>query len=505
MTTRDNGTMAFADIGAAVRSHLLVTILAFAVVVGGVLAVGASSAVTYSATAVIAGDAREKVGTSVQDSLRMTETLIAKMGPEMESSAFERAALTRVEPEFAADPTDVSVTPDTTVSTVTIESDSTSPGAAAAWANAWAEEATVQPTGSTLTRFRVLQVATVPTKPSSPGSAFYLVAAIFLGVLAAVIAALVAAGAARRREAGPNVLGDLGISVLGAIPPVKAFDKAARSGHAKAAPPEVREVVDGVAARLQIATIGIPEQTPTGLALAVVPIGKSDASAWLTTHLGRVLSTMTGVVACVDANLRDPLLDAYVGAPRSPGLADLGPESATDERGLGPNRVEELLHTVEPSLMLIPAGTLSHGAAIEVCATAIPRILDHLDQDGVTTLVRCPEAAAPETPILASEATHILLVLDATTSAARVETAVSELKTYCTVVGAVVVGRRLGVDHHVAGTTSKRERGAPFGRSLPTLRSIPAKQRVRSKRARDRNDNSEPPQALPTAAGKGSP
>jgi capsular polysaccharide biosynthesis protein len=478
VTAPQPSTLAFADIWAAVRSHAVIALVAFAVAAAAVIAFGATREPVYTATAVIVGDAREEAGSTVQESLAMTESLVAKLGPEMESSAFERAALIRIDPAFAAVPTDVTVTPDTTVWTVTIEAESTSAAAAAAWANGWAEEATLQPTGSELTRFRVLQVATPPTQPSSPGLAFYVAAGAFLGLLAGVVVALVSSGAARRRTARLGLLADHGIVILGVVPATRAFDKAARAGRDKPVPAKVRETVDGVAARLRFTIGGRAEQTSTGMALAVVPVGTTDAAAWLTTHLGRSLSTIAGVVACVDGNLRDPLLHAYLGSELTPGLADLAPDFETDDQGLGlavgPGGVEQVLRPVEPSLMLIPGGRPTN-SPIAVCATAVPRVLDHLGDEPVTTLVRCPEAGSPETAILAAGSTRILLVVDTDTSAERIAAVVADLKTYGDVLGAVLVGNNIKRDQ-VFTPVARPASGSPITHSHATTGSRPVRE-----------------------------
>jgi Mrp family chromosome partitioning ATPase/capsular polysaccharide biosynthesis protein len=321
----------------------------------------------------------------------------------------------------ASAPVTIAATGDPGTGSLVINAKGKDPAAIAALANADAKQVQhIQPSNVGY-QLRQISSATPPTAPANPRKTILFAAGAF-GVIAAIFAALGAAGLRRRFSRVLEVRDRIGLTVLGEIP---------RFGRGLTRPPELFVLGTNLAAAeafqelrsrllLSIADMGV---TSIGITSSDPGEGKTSVAA----NLAWVLATEGRQVTAVDCDLREPSLHFQLGVPFGPGVA-AGHISAT----LG-----ELMKTTNPDLHAVPAGIPDRHPA-DVVAARLPLFLEALTERGHFVVVDCPPMLGnAESSLIASMVGVMLVVVDARRfNPERLELCISRLQSS----GAHIVG-----------------------------------------------------------------
>ena len=276
-----------------------------------------------------------------------------------------------------------------------------SPEAAQAWANAVGEQLIEERGDSGLIELVRLDPAPLKPKAISPVVAPTMLAAVVLGVIAAVFAALAADRIKRASDTNRAVRDRLGTTVLGEIPKmrrrekklpiVRLLDGQQSSVDLVSAFETVRTNVEFLMAGTdisRIAVVSLRRQT-----------GKSTVAAGLSCALAKVGRPVTAI----EADLHHPTLAEQLDVRPTHGIGDLA-GTAVDEVSTQSTRYEHM--------SLLSAG-IPVGRAADVVSTTLPDILDRLDEPGRLLVIDSPPLrGAPESSIIVARARQVILVVN---------------------------------------------------------------------------------------------
>ena len=275
----------------------------------------------------------------------------------------------------------------------------------------------------------VLDVAKIPTDPSSPKPLPLMLGAFVLGLMGAVLAAI---GVDRLRnvfDASQSLRERLGTNVLGQIPRSCALrdSQASLTDVLTHAPANVVEAFQQLRTNLEVL---IFEERPG--AIAITSYGSGEGKSTIAAALGVLLATVGHSVLLVDADLRHSVLATRFGKLYDVGLADLVSE----------NVEATSIPTAKPGLRLLPAGTPDRHPA-DVMSLALPRALDLRHENDALVLIDCPPlTGAAETPGIVHAAGYVILVIDAASvRLGELDDSVARLREAGVVVLGVVVNR----------------------------------------------------------------
>jgi Mrp family chromosome partitioning ATPase/capsular polysaccharide biosynthesis protein len=381
--------------------HLGVMLVAFLGIVGiGLVAAYAPEQVYRTSTTLVLNikTVSEGGGTIQQVGFQLPAlTQIA------ESQLLRERAAERVPEELRARPARIEALAD--VSVLQIRARSQSPEVAQAWANAVALELIEERADDPLVELVQLDPARLPREAIEPRRPPILVAAVVLGVIAAVFAALAADRIKKAFDSNRAVRERLGTTVLGEIPMLRRRERRipmAKLLQDRDASPDVASAFEALRTNLEF----------------LVGDGSVDRVAFVSQHRQTGKSTICAGVACtfarvgksvvaVEADLHHPTLSDQLMAPPGYGLGDIA-ASDSSEIVLQP--------TPYPGLDVLCAG-IPVGRVADVIATTLPGVLATLRRRSSFVVIDSPPLrGAPESPLIVAEAHHIILVVNSRSS-----------------------------------------------------------------------------------------
>jgi capsular exopolysaccharide synthesis family protein len=304
----------------------------------------------------------------------------------------------------------------------------------------------------------MLRAANFPRDPTSPDHKRNAAFALFVGLALGVGIAFLRDRMDQRFRDRAQFEREIGIPVLGAIPPLTRKEKSPRSGilTSATAPSPAAEAYKSLRASVLFAT------SERGLRSLLVTSCVGDEGKTITTaKLGVALAQLEKSVVVVSADLRHPALERYFAVTKRAGLTSV--LSSQDELN------DALVVTDLPSLGILPAGPLPGNPAELLGSIAMRKLLRRLRSLADIVLIdSAPVLGIADAPTLASMADVILLVVDASrTTRSMVLDAKHELdRVGANVVGAVLTNYR-GADGHPFYPQAGRN-----GRARPRLSAL---------------------------------
>jgi tyrosine-protein kinase len=262
-------------------------------------------------------------------------------------------------------------------------------------ANAAADEVTSNPI-SKLVELQVLDRARASSTPVSPKKNLILFAAVVMGIIAALLAAIGAESVLPRVRSSQEIRERFGLEVIGELPMVRSFPRNAPrlfetpNGHVG-----LVEAYRRLHTNLDLVSAG---HRAVGVASAASGEGKSAVTA----NLAWAMASMGKKVVVVDTDLRRPTLHEYFGLSQDRGVSDIA---------IGSD-IRRVVHPTQlPTLVVIPAGVpTQHPAAI--LSMALPKILASF-KDAFILLDMPPILGTADATLVATMTKAVILVIDA--------------------------------------------------------------------------------------------
>lgn len=387
--------MDFRDLIRTLMRHWTVALATFSLV----LLLGAAAALlpakTYESTATVILDVSPTVTTEV--SQQEISFLLPALQAFAQSDRLSTQAAQNVPVQYRDQVTGISAS--VTASVIRISAVATSPEAAAEWANAVTNELIEERTGVGTFDLVLLDAAVPQPVPIAPSSKPILLAAIVVGLIAAVFAALFADRVLQAFDTRHAVRERLGTTVLGEIP---KFSRAERRLPMiellnSTSSNEIISAFESVRINIEFRLIDRPKHPITVVSLNR-HAGKSTVSAGLSCVMARVGRD----VVAIEADLRRPTLTEQLETDRGHGLGDVAASGSKDI---------PLQLTSLAKLSVLSAG-LPVGRAADVVGSTIPWIIKELDVPGRHIIVDSPPLiGAPESAIVISQAPNVVLVV----------------------------------------------------------------------------------------------
>jgi hypothetical protein len=308
----------------------------------------------------------------------------------------------------------------------------------------------------------ILDEAAVPSAPSSPKPLPLLISGVVLGLIAAVLAALVTRSLVRRRRLADRIAAKVGAPLLGSVPKPGARDDG-RGPDPVVAYQDLRTNLD------------VAMRPRPGWSLSVSAVGDPAAATEVSAALGLGLATVGRDVVLIDGDVRDGTLQQLI---EDMALVPVDP-------GVPEDLVLELESPAGVRLRFVPAGSLRQlaraaapgagprrGKAVhpaDALAVGLPRLIDVAHDERITVI------GAPSVPAVAEDSAEariagaaaglVLLVADARQRrlVPTLERAAAQLTAAgAEVAGVVLSGARRGL----------RRRRAVSGTTLPAVISL---------------------------------
>jgi capsular exopolysaccharide synthesis family protein len=293
----------------------------------------------------------------------------------------------------------IAATADPGTNIVTITATSSTPTAAADYANASARQLiALQPSPSSV-EYELIQIsrAVPPTKPANPRLPIVLGAAAF-GVILAIFAAMWAAGIRRRLSRVTEVKERIGATVLGEIPRVGMPGPRPAELFVKHSEPLAMEAFQELRSNL---LISLPAGASAAIAVTSCDPGEGKTS--VATNIAWALASQDRHVTAIDCDLRKPALHTQMGVPFGPGVTSRRTEDALSHAS----------RTTNPYLDVIPAGIIDRHPS-DIVSAHLPLLIDELRERHVTTVIDCPPlVGVAETVLIAAMVDLVIVVVDA--------------------------------------------------------------------------------------------
>jgi Mrp family chromosome partitioning ATPase/capsular polysaccharide biosynthesis protein len=294
--------------------------------------------------------------------------------------------------------------PNGTGGIIVITGKSPDPQASAVWASAAATQLVNQadvvngPAQRIGVNVQVIQPATIPSKPSAPKPIPIVVGNTLLGLIAAVVIALMAEWLHRSREPGLTVRRRLGAPLLCSLPKTRELrgGDGALLGLLGRWQSGFSDKTQELRTNAEVAMAGATSRT-----IAVVSGVPGEGSTTVAVCLAVGLASVGYEVTAVDSDLRRGRLRARLGGPGSPGLGEVARgEPATAHP------------TATPGVSIVPAGQTDRHPA-ETLRVALPLALEQLPSDRLV-IVDCPAMTVPAEAAFVLRTCHsVILVVDA--------------------------------------------------------------------------------------------
>jgi succinoglycan biosynthesis transport protein ExoP len=387
----------------AVSRQWLAALMAFVVCAAGVAYLAFSPPNQYRASATVSVEPAALSSSNGTSDVQVVNFLMPALQAQVETSTFDRT-VRAASPRVAASHYTVSssISPGTGLLVITAESHAKNEVAVVA--NTFASTLIASSPSPGLT-IRVLAPAQRPSKPNGPHRLTILISGLVLALIIAVIAALFAHAAHRRRTRGDEIRDSFGLPVLGEIPVIRRFrgstfvqlfervDDPAIEAFVK-----LRTNVELALARHRITSVCVTSH--------ILGVGKSTISG----AMSYAMASVGHRVTLIEGDLRRPSLSlgfALSQTRQEPGLAgryiliEAHPE--TPFRFVSAEDVRQF-----PIQGIQRPG--QHPA--DAVATALPELLAE-SAAGDLSVVDAPPISSAETKLIVSLSRWAIVVVDA--------------------------------------------------------------------------------------------
>ncbi|MGZ4336378.1 MAG: polysaccharide biosynthesis tyrosine autokinase [Gaiellaceae bacterium] len=356
-------------------------------------------------------------------SVTAIQFLLPGVTAQVGTNTFARQVRSQVSPQdWSGARLSANTVPGTSVLRVQVNSPSAS--SAAVVANAAAANLIQRPI-SNLISVRLIDRARPPAAPASPNRKIILFAALVIGLIGAVLAAIGASAFFPRVRSAGEIRRRFGLEVIGEIPYVRSFPKPASrlfnpvNGH------------NGLAEAFRRLNTNFEVVAANRDTVAIASCTAGEGKSAVTANLAWAVASMGRDVVAVDTDLRRPTLHEYFGMLAGVGLADVS---------LGAD-ARRLAHQTDlPTLRIISAGLVSqHPAAI--LHSGLPQVLAAYE-DSLVLVDMPPVLGTADAMLVASMTKAIILVIDARHGdPAEIEQVVHDLQRSGTEVLGVVLNK----------------------------------------------------------------
>jgi capsular exopolysaccharide synthesis family protein len=380
------------------RANWIVALLTFLVFVGLGAAFALLPPKQYQATVVLLAQPPTS-STDPGSDVGAIQIEIPQIVVEADNSTVDNGARSLVPARYRSVPVTLSATGDPASNSITVMATSKDPAAAQAYANALAAKVLKVTNSGAITTLVLSELgpAQLPTTPTNPRKTIVF-AAVALGLIAAVFAALAAADLRRRFVTADEIRDRIGLTVLGEVPTLV---------HPDANPADIFELTEDQSALEAFQQLRsslhlmFQDTNPT---IAVTSWEAREGKSSVASHVAWALAIPGRLVVAVDCDLRKPMLHEMFDVPLSPGVSEFA-----DTR----DPAELMTPSGNPYLEIIPAGRPRRHPA-DIVAADVPRLLSSLHGSERTLIIDCPPlSGVAETRILVAEADAVVLVVDA--------------------------------------------------------------------------------------------
>jgi len=255
---------------------------------------------------------------------------------------------------------------------------------------------------SSLADVRVLDYAVVPRRPVKNTRRRVVLLAFFGSFAMAVVGAVLIDRVDPRVRYPDQVSREMGLTILGAVPHIRAGARPERSGRRVRPPEEVAVVVEalrGVCLNLVYAHGAVAPMVVT-----LTSPGAGDGKSFLAANLGHTFAEAGHRTLLIDGDLRRGVLHRRLGARRRPGVSDF-------LRGEVP--LEAIVQaTPYPSFSLIGCGTRAYNAPELLGSQTMSQLFTTLRPNYDVILVDSPPLSAGVDPLILGTLTgHLVVVL----------------------------------------------------------------------------------------------
>jgi tyrosine-protein kinase len=355
-------------------------------------------------------------------SLQIIQIVMPQLATQASADTTVRDAMAALPAKYAQAAVDISATGNSGTNTLEIKGSGTDPGAVAAAVDAVAKKTVAVVAQSSLgaqVELLPLGTAPVPSSPSNPRNPI-LVAACAIGLIAAVFAALAAAGIRRRFSRADEVKESIGAVVLGEIPRIRRGATSPKEVFVdrrhQVAAEAFQELRSSVA--LIVSSMGGSRQRGSPI-VAVTSCDAGEGKTSITANLAWALASEDHRVLAVDCDLRKATLHTAVGVRFGPGTSNIrssniDPLVRSNVDPLVRSNIDSLIReSANPSLQVIPAGIPDRHPA-DVLSVALPLLLEECPKRSDITLLDCPPLhGAAETILVTAMADAVIVVVDA--------------------------------------------------------------------------------------------
>src|SRR5438309_920418 len=255
---------------------------------------------------------------------------------------------------------------------------------------------------STLSDVRVLDSAVVPRRPVKNTRRRVILLAFFGSFAMAVVGAVLIDRVDPRVRYPDQVSREMGLTILGAVPHIRAGARPERSGRRVRPPEDVAVVVEAL--RGVCLNLVYTHGAVAPLVVTITSPGAGDGKSFLAANLGHTFAEAGHRTLLIDGDLRRGVLHRRLGARRRPGVSDF-------LRGEVP--LEAIVQaTPYPSFSLIGCGTRAYNAPELLGSQTMSQLLTTLRPSYDVILVDSPPLSAGVDPLILGTLTgHLVVVL----------------------------------------------------------------------------------------------
>ncbi len=249
---------------------------------------------------------------------------------------------------------------------------------------------------------RVLDFAVVPRRPVKNTAPRVVLLGFFGSFALALMGAVLIDRIDPRVRYPDQVSREMGLTILGAVPHIRAGVRPERSGRRVRPPEEVAVVVEAL--RGVCLNLVYTHGAVAPLVVTITSPGAGDGKSFLAANLGHTFAEAGHRTLLIDGDLRRGVLHRRLGARRRPGVSDF-------LRGEVP--LEAIVQaTPYPSFSLIGCGTRAYNAPELLGSQTMSQLFDTLRPRYDVILVDSPPLSAGVDPLILGTLTgHLVVVL----------------------------------------------------------------------------------------------
>ena len=255
---------------------------------------------------------------------------------------------------------------------------------------------------SSLSDVRVLDFAVVPRRPVKNTAPRVVLLGFFGSFALALMGAVLIDRIDPRVRYPDQVSREMGLTILGAVPHIRAGVRPERSGRRVRPPEEVAVVVEAL--RGVCLNLVYTHGAVAPLVVTITSPGAGDGKSFLAANLGHTFAEAGHRTLLIDGDLRRGVLHRRLGARRRPGVSDF-------LRGEMP--LEAIVQaTPYPSFSLIGCGTRAYNAPELLGSQTMSQLFNTLRPRYDVILVDSPPLSAGVDPLILGTLTgHLVVVL----------------------------------------------------------------------------------------------